>query len=36
MSVCMKPSTRELIETLAQAQGVPITEIVERAIARLW
>ncbi len=33
MSVRMKPSTRELIESLAEAEGVPIAEIVERAIA---
>ena len=32
MSVRMKPSTRELIERLAEAEGVPIAEIVERAI----
>jgi len=33
MSVRMKPSTRALIESLAEAEGVPIAEIVERAIA---
>jgi predicted HicB family RNase H-like nuclease len=33
MSVRMKPSTRERIEALAEAEGVPIAEIVERAIA---
>jgi len=33
MSVRMKPSTRELIESLAEAEGVPIAEIVERAIS---
>ena len=33
MSVRMKPSTRALIESLADAEGVPIAEIVERAIA---
>lgn len=33
MSVRMKPSTRTLIESLADAEGVPIAEIVERAIA---
>ena len=33
MSIRMKPTTRERIETLAQAEGVPIAEIVERAIA---
>lgn len=33
MSVRMKPSTRERIETLSQVEGVPIAEIVERAIA---
>lgn len=32
MSVRMKPSTRELIERLAEAEGVPIAEIVERAV----
>lgn len=32
MSVRMKPSTRELIERLAETEGVPIAEIVERAI----
>jgi hypothetical protein len=29
----MKPSTRAQIEALAEAEGVPIAEIVERAIA---
>lgn len=33
MSIRMKPSTRERIEALAEAEGVPIAEIVERAIA---
>ena len=33
MSVRMKPSTRALIESLAEAEGIPIAEIVERAIA---
>jgi predicted HicB family RNase H-like nuclease len=33
MSVRMKPSTRERIEALALAEGVPIAEIIERAIA---
>jgi len=33
MSVRMKPSTRAQIEALAEAEGVPIAEIVERAIA---
>lgn len=33
MSVRMKPSTRALIESLADAEGFPIAEIVERAIA---
>ncbi len=33
MPVRMKPSTRALIESLADAEGVPIAEIVERAIA---
>jgi pyrroloquinoline quinone (PQQ) biosynthesis protein C len=33
MSVRMKPSTRERIEALAEAEGVPIAEIVERAVA---
>jgi hypothetical protein len=28
----MTPSTRALIESLADAEGVPIAEIVERAI----
>jgi len=32
MSVRMKPSTRAQIEALAEAEGVPIAEIVERAI----
>jgi hypothetical protein len=32
MSVRMTPSTRALIERLAEAEGVPIAEIVERAI----
>ena len=32
MSIRMKPSTRERIEMLALAEGVPIAEIVERAI----
>lgn len=32
MSVRMKPSTRALIERLADAEGVPIAEIVERAV----
>jgi hypothetical protein len=29
----MKPSTRERIEALALAEGVPIAEIIERAVA---
>jgi predicted HicB family RNase H-like nuclease len=33
MSVRMKPSTRERIEALALAEGVPISEIIERAVA---
>jgi hypothetical protein len=33
MSVRMKPSTRERIEALALAEGVPIAEIIERAVA---
>lgn len=33
MSIRMKPSTRERIEALADAEGVPIAEILERAIA---
>lgn len=33
MSIRMKPSIRERIESLADAEGVPIAEIVERAIA---
>lgn len=33
MSIRMKPSTRERIEALAETEGVPIAEIVERAIA---
>ena len=33
MSVRMKPSTRALIVSLADAEGVPIAEIVERAVA---
>mgnify|MGYP000751885676 CR=1 FL=1 len=33
MSVRMKPSIRALIENLADAEGVPIAEIVERAIS---
>ena len=33
MSVRMTPSTRAQIEALAEAEGVPIAEIVERAIA---
>jgi len=32
MSIRMTPSTRALIESLAEAEGVPIAEIVERAI----
>ena len=32
MSIRMKPSTRERIEALAEAKGVPIAEIIERAI----
>jgi hypothetical protein len=32
MSVRMKSSTRALIENLTDAEGVPIAEIVERAI----
>ena len=32
MSVRMKPSTRAQIEALAEAEGIPIAEIVERAI----
>jgi predicted HicB family RNase H-like nuclease len=33
MSVRMKPSTRERIEALALAEGVPIAEIIERVVA---
>lgn len=33
MSIRMKPSTRDRIEALAEAEGVPIAEIIERAIA---
>jgi predicted HicB family RNase H-like nuclease len=33
MSIRMTPSTRAQIEALAEAEGVPIAEIVERAIA---
>ena len=32
MSIRMKPSTQERIEALAEAEGVPIAEILERAI----
>lgn len=32
MSVRMKPSTRAWVESLAEAEGVPSAEIVERAI----
>lgn len=32
MSIRMKPSTRQMIEDLAEAEGVPIAEIIERAI----
>lgn len=32
MSIRMKPSTRESIEILADQEGVPIAELVERAI----
>jgi hypothetical protein len=32
MSIRMKPSTRERIEALADSEGVPIAEILERAI----
>lgn len=32
MSIRMKPSTRERIEALAEAEGVPIAEILEKAI----
>lgn len=32
MSVRMKPRTRALIERLADAEGVPIAEMIERAI----
>lgn len=33
MSIRMKPSTRDRIEMLAEAEGVPIAEIIERAVA---
>lgn len=33
MSVRMKPGTRVLIESLADAEGVQTAQIVERAIA---
>lgn len=33
MSIRMKPSTRQMIEDLAEAEGVPIAEIIERAIS---
>lgn len=32
MSVRMKPSTRALIESMAAAEGIPIAEIIERAV----
>lgn len=32
MSICMKPSTRQMIEHLAEAEDLPIAEIIERAI----
>ena len=32
MSIRMKPSTRQLIEDLSDAEGVPIAEIIERAM----
>ena len=32
MSIRMKPSTRQRIEDLAEAEDVPIAEIIERAI----
>ena len=32
MSIRMKPSTRQMIEDLAEAEDVPIAEIIERAI----
>lgn len=33
MSIRMKPSTRQTIEDLAETEGVPIAEIIERAIS---
>lgn len=33
MSIRMKPSTRDRIEMLAAAEGVPIAEIIERAVS---
>ena len=32
MSIRMKPSTRQMIEDLAEADDMPIAEIIERAI----
>jgi len=32
MSIRMKPSTRDVIEALAVAEGEPIAEIIERAV----
>lgn len=32
MSIRMKPSTRQRIEDLAEAEDVPIAEIIERAV----
>ena len=32
MSIRVKPSTRSLIERLAEEEGVPIAEVFERAI----
>lgn len=32
MSIRMKPSTRQMIEHLAEAEDVPIAEIIEQAI----
>jgi hypothetical protein len=32
MSIRMKPSTRQIIEDLAEAEDMPIAEIIERAL----
>jgi hypothetical protein len=36
MSIRMKPSTRQKIEEMAEAEDVPIAEVIERAVTAYY